>query len=80
MSVLVKNKQRLTPRQHAQRVDRFKFHRVIKVLRQMEEKEMNLNTIMNEEYEKKEEEKIAEKLEQEKNKKEKEPEPEPTPF
>lgn len=49
MSVLVKNKQRLTPRQHAQRVDRFKFHRVIKVLRQMEEKEMNLNTIMNEE-------------------------------
>lgn len=33
MSVLVKNRQRLTPRQHAQREDRFKFHRVIKVLR-----------------------------------------------
>ena len=45
MSVLVKNKQRLTPRQYAQRTDRFKFHRVIKVLREMEEREMNLTSM-----------------------------------
>ena len=35
----MKNKNRLTPRQHAQKSDRFKFHRVIKVLREIEEKE-----------------------------------------
>lgn len=52
MSVLVKNKQRLTPRQYAQRTDRFKFHRVIKVLREMEEKEMNLTEMRREEEEK----------------------------
>ena len=48
MSVQKKNKQRLTPRQHAQRADRFKFHRVIKLLREIEEKESNLTTLLNE--------------------------------
>ena len=48
MSVLVKNKQRLTPRQYAQRIDRFKFHRVIKYLRELEEKEEAINTLLDE--------------------------------
>ena len=48
MSVQKKNKQRLTPRQHAQRADRFKFHRVIKLLREIEEKEINVTTLLNE--------------------------------
>ena len=48
MSVLTKNKQRLTPRQHAQRADRFKFHRVIKYLRELEEKEMSISEILDE--------------------------------
>ena len=39
MSVLVKNKDKHTPRQHAQRTDRFKFHRIIKVLRELEIRE-----------------------------------------
>ena len=38
----------MTPRQHAQRQDRFKFHRVIKYLRELEEKELNINQIMDE--------------------------------
>ena len=54
MSVFVKNKNRLTPRQHAQRNDRFKFHRVIKLLRDLEEKESNINTILDEDDRKQE--------------------------
>ena len=38
----------MTPRQHAQRADRFKFHRVIKLLREIEEKEINVTTLLNE--------------------------------
>ena len=48
MSVLMKNTNRLTPRQHAQRADRFKFHRVIKALREIEEKEQNITKILDE--------------------------------
>jgi hypothetical protein len=38
----------MTPRQHAQRLDRFKFHRVIKYLREIEEKELNINRMLDE--------------------------------
>lgn len=38
----------MTPRQHAQRADRFKFHRVIKLLREIEEKEINVTTLLSE--------------------------------
>jgi len=46
MSVLVTNKHRLTPRQYAQRQDRFKFHRVIKILRELELKENSLTQLL----------------------------------
>jgi hypothetical protein len=36
MSVFMKNSNRLTPREYAQRSDRFKFHRVIKYIRELE--------------------------------------------
>ena len=48
MSVLMKNTNRLTPRLHAQRADRFKFHRVIKALREIEEKEQNITKLLDE--------------------------------
>jgi len=38
INVFVKNRQGLTARQYAQKVDRFKFHRVVKLLRDMEQK------------------------------------------
>ena len=38
----------MTPRQHAQRLDRFKFHRVIKYLREIEEKELNISRMLDE--------------------------------
>ena len=40
LNVFTKNKQGLTARQYAQKVDRFKFHRVVKLLREMESKAM----------------------------------------
>jgi hypothetical protein len=52
MSVLMKNTNRLTPRLHAQRADRFKFHRVIKALREIEEKEQNITKLLDEDDEK----------------------------
>ena len=45
MSVRVKNKERLTPRMKAQKIDRFKFHRVIKLLRELEEKEKAIESM-----------------------------------
>lgn len=44
----MKNTNRLTPRLHAQRADRFKFHRVIKALREIEEKEQNITKLLDE--------------------------------
>ena len=52
MSVMVTNKHRLTPRMHAQRADRFKYHRVIKVLRELELREQNINTLLEEDSQK----------------------------
>jgi len=51
LSVKSKNKAKLTARQHAQKEDRFKFHRVIKYLRELEEKEANISTLLKEEEE-----------------------------
>ena len=36
INVFVKNRQGLSAREYAQKVDRFKFHRVVKLLREME--------------------------------------------
>ena len=49
MSVNVVNGERLTPRQHAQKQDRFKFHRVIKVLREIELNQNNLKSLLDDE-------------------------------
>jgi hypothetical protein len=48
LSPVMKNNQKLTPRQYAQRADRFKFHRVIKYLRELEEKQANIEGLMKE--------------------------------
>ena len=41
----IKNKQGYTPRAYAQNMDRFKFHRVVKLLREMEDKERKQTTV-----------------------------------
>lgn len=41
INVFVKNRQGLSAREYAQKVDRFKFHRVVKLLREMEQKTLN---------------------------------------
>ena len=38
INVFIKNRQGLSAREYAQKVDRFKFHRVVKLLRQIEQK------------------------------------------
>ena len=37
MNVFIKNRQGLTAREYAQKVDRFKYHRVVKLLRELEQ-------------------------------------------
>ena len=36
MNIFLKNRQGLTAREYAQKVDRFKYHRVVKLLRELE--------------------------------------------
>lgn len=45
MSIFTKNRQGLTARQYAQKLDRFKFHRVVKLLRELEQREQNTAVI-----------------------------------
>lgn len=46
--MFVKNRQGLTAREYAQKVDRFKFHRVVKLLRQIEQKALDTNLVREE--------------------------------
>ena len=46
----MKNRQGLSAREYAQKVDRFKFHRVVKLLREMEQKALE-SLVINEEVE-----------------------------
>ena len=45
INVFVKNKQGMSAREYAQKVDRFKFHRVVKLLRWMEQKTIDQLTL-----------------------------------
>ena len=45
ISVFVKNKEGHTPRTYAQKLDRFKYHRVIKLLRTLEDREIGLKDV-----------------------------------
>ena len=51
INVFVKNRQGLTAREYAQKVDRFKFHRVVKLLREMEQNALD-SLIVQEEVQK----------------------------
>lgn len=41
VNVFVKNRQGLTAREYAQKVDRFKYHRVVRLLRDMEKRALD---------------------------------------
>jgi len=48
LNVFAKNRAGLSPREYAQKVDRFKFHRVVKLLREMEQHALNTLTVRQE--------------------------------